>query len=146
MTCCKELEIVFKKLKKGKAPGLDRISNEMIKTSFVFLQDLFVILFNLILKIGVVPENWCKEIITPVHKSGDPLDLDNYGSIHVLSCLGKFFTNTLDMRSQDVLKKCKIIHCAQIGFTEKHQTTDHIVTLKSLISKHAVVSQKGMFC
>ena len=41
-----------------KAPRLDRISNEMIETSFFFLKGLFVILFNLILKIGVVPENW----------------------------------------------------------------------------------------
>ena len=45
------LEIVLKKLKKGKAPGFDRISDEMIKNSFVFLKDLFVILFNLILKL-----------------------------------------------------------------------------------------------
>ena len=36
VTCSKELEIVLKKLKKGKAPGLDRISNEMSKISFVF--------------------------------------------------------------------------------------------------------------
>ena len=120
MTCSKELEIVLTKLKKGKAPGLDRISNEMIETSLVFLKDLFVILFNLTLKIGVVPENWCKGIITPVHKSGNPLDPDIYRPICLLSCLGKLFTNTINMRLQDVLKKCKMIHCAQIEFTEKH--------------------------
>ena len=88
-----------------------------------------MILFNLILKIGVVPENWCKGIITPVHKSGDLLDP---------SCLRKFFTSTLNIRLQDVFQKCKIIHFAQIGFTEKHQTTDHIITLKSVISKHVL--------
>ena len=48
----------------------------------------------------------------------------------------KFLTHTQDIRLQDVLKKCKIIHCAQIGFTEEHRTTHHIITLKSLISKH----------
>ena len=47
------------------------------------------------------------------------------------------------MRLQDVLKKCKIIKCAQIGFAEKHQTT-YIITLKSLISKHvSSVKQVG---
>ena len=63
--------------------------------------------------------------------------------VNVLSCLGKFFTNTLNMRLQDVLKKCKIIHCAQIGFTENHRTTDYIVTLKSLISKHLSSVNRG---
>ena len=115
----------------------------MTKTSFAFLKDLFVILFNVMLKIGVVPENWCKGIIIPIHKRGDPLDPDNYRPMRGLSCLGKFFTNTLNMRLQDVLKKCKIIHCAQIGTTEKHRTTDHIITLKSLISEHVSLVNRG---
>ena len=102
-----------------------------------------MILFNLILKIGVVPENWRKGIITPVHKSDDPLDPDNYRAICVLSCLGKVFTNTLDMRLQDVFKKCKFILCVKIWFTEKHRITDHIVTLKSLISKHVSSVNRG---
>ena len=36
VTCFEELEIVFKKLRKGKAPGFDRILNEMTKTSLFF--------------------------------------------------------------------------------------------------------------
>ena len=47
------------------------------------------------------------------------------------------------MRLQNVLKKCKIIHCAQIGFTEKCRTTDHIITLKSLISEHVLSVNRG---
>ena len=84
-------------MKQVKAPGLDRISNETIKILFVFLKDLFVILFNLILKISVFPESFCQGIITPVHKDGNPLDADNYRPACVLICLGKFFTNTLNM-------------------------------------------------
>ena len=47
------------------------------------------------------------------------------------------------MRLQNVLKKCKIIHCAQTGFTEKYRTTDHIITLKSLISEHVLSVNRG---
>ena len=83
-----------------------------------------MILFNQTLKIGVFLDSWCKGIITPVHKSGDPLNPDTYRPTCVLICLGKFFTNTLNMRLQDAFKKRKIIHCAQIGFTEKHRMTD----------------------
>ena len=104
-----------------------------------------MVLINLILKISVLPESWCKGVITPVHKGGDPFDPDNYRPICVLS-LEKFLTRTLSMRLQNVLKKCKIIHCAQIGFTEKHRTTDHIATLKSLISKDvSSVSRGGIY-
>ena len=47
------------------------------------------------------------------------------------------------MRPQGAFKKCKIIHCAQTEFIEKHRTTDHIVALKSLISERVSSVNKG---
>ena len=28
--------------------------------------------------LGVVPSIWCKGVISPIHKSGDPLNPENY--------------------------------------------------------------------
>ncbi len=53
------------KLKNGKSPGLDQISNEIIKTSFPLMTKAFLRLFNLILDSEYVPENWCKGVISP---------------------------------------------------------------------------------
>ena len=111
----------MKILKLGKAPGLDRISNEMIKYSFDFLKNCHVKLFNLILKTGIVPRIWCKGLITPEHKNGDPSNPDNFRPICVLSCLCKFSTNILNSRLMDLCKKHNLIHALQIGFFRRLQ-------------------------
>ena len=111
-----ELKNIIKILKLGRAPGLDRILNEMIKYSFDFLKNCYVKLFNLILKTGIVPRIWCKGSITLVHKKGDPSNPDNFRPICVLSCLSRFLTNILNSRLMDVCKKHNLIHASQIGF------------------------------
>ena len=103
----KELITVIKELKNGKAPGLDRVSNEMIKA--------YIKLFNFVMTVGIVPTIWCKGLISPIHKSGDPLNPENYRPICVLSCIqqvAKKFTNT---RLTESLNKNNVIHKAQIG-------------------------------
>ena len=55
--------------------------------------------------------------------------------IYYFSCLCKFFTNLLNSRLYTLMKG-KIINPVQIGFVENHRTTDHIFTLKMIISKH----------
>ena len=107
----------------------------MIKCSFETLRNCFVKLFNLIRTVGYIPNIWCKGLITPVHKNGDPTEPDNFHPICVLSCVCKFFTNVLNNRLTLVCKKEKLIHCSQIGFLENYRTTDDIFSLKTLINK-----------
>ena len=108
----------------------------MIKCSFEILKNYFVELFNLILAVGYTPIIWCKGLITPVHKNGEPTEPDNFRPICVLSCVCKFFTNVLNNRLTLVCKKEKLIHCSQIGFLENYRTTDHIFSLKTLLNKY----------
>ena len=138
-----ELKRILKLLKSGKSPGVDRISNEMLRYSFPILKHCFVKLFNLVLKAGDAPEIWCKGLISPVHKKGDPTNPDNYRPICVLSCLCKFFTNMLNSRLVEVCKKEKLIHVSQIGFKKRHRTTDHLFSLKTLINNSTIGAQRG---
>ena len=108
LTSGAELKKIVKSLKNGKSPGIDRVSNEMIKRSFAILENCFVKLFNLILTVGCVPDIWCKGLITPVHKKGDSSNPDNFRTICVLSCLCRMLTNCLNRRlveTQCVKKK-----------------------------------------
>ena len=115
----------------------------MIKASFDTLRKAYAKLFNLALTVGEVPNIWCKGLITPVFKNGDAFNPENYRPICVLSCLCKFFTNALNIRLSGSTKRCKIINHVQIGFSENHRTTDHIFTLKSIISKNVSNSTRG---
>ena len=130
-------------MKNGKAPGLDRVSNEMIKASFEILKGACIKLFNFVMTIGIVPSIWCKGLISPIHKSGDPLNPENYRLICVLSCICKFFCNLLNTRLTGSLNENNIIHKAQIGFVKNHRTSDHVITLKSVIAKHVNTTSRG---
>ena len=137
-----ELEKNIKKLKNGKAPGQDRISNEMIKASYPVIHKAYLKLFNLIFSSQHVPENWCKSIITPIHKSGNKMDPDNYRPICVTSCIAKLFCTLLNDRLTSLFKAHDIINPAQIGFINKHRTSDNLFTLKTLINKHVYNNTK----
>ena len=86
-TNAKELRKYSRSLQKGESPGLDRILNEMIKSSFEALKYLYINYSILFSKFEGSGEAWCKDLITPVYRSGDP---GNYRPICVLSCLGTF--------------------------------------------------------
>ena len=79
LTSGAKLKKIVRSLKhNGKSPGIDRVSNEIIKHSFTILEKCFVKLFSLILIAGCVPNIWCKWLITPVHKKGDSSNPDNF--------------------------------------------------------------------
>ena len=76
----KEIKKSIKKLKAKKAAGLDRISNEMLKCSFPYLS-VFVKLFNLIFEAMTISPIWCQGLISPLFKSDDKLNPENYRPI-----------------------------------------------------------------
>ena len=87
----KEIKSLSKKLKNKKTAFSDKVNNEMIKTSINFLYPAYQKLFNLVLQCGIYPDLWCEGSITPIFKSGDLSDPNNYRGICVSSCIGKFF-------------------------------------------------------
>ena len=125
-----------KKIKSKKAAYSDRINNEMIKYSVDVLANGFTKLFNTILKSGNFPSPWCEGLISPIFKSGNKLDPNNYRGICVSSSLGKFFCSVLNDRLINFLKTKELLHPSQIGFIPGNRTTDHIFTLKPLHNKY----------
>ena len=73
-----EIRNATKKLKRNKSTYSDRIKNEMLKYSINFMLQAYVKLFNLILKAGIFPTQWCEGLITPIFKSDDRSDCNNY--------------------------------------------------------------------
>ena len=130
-------------LKNKKACGVDKISNEMIKSSIYLLSTVYRKLFNIVLNSGNFPESWSLSIITPIFKAGVRNDPGNYRGTCVSSCLGKFFCSILNERLINYYDKNNIIHQSQIGFRPGFRTSDHIFTLRTLVDRYVNTVKQG---
>ena len=112
----------------------------MLKSGQTQLIPCLVLLFNFCLANTCYPQSWAKGYISPIFKSGDPTDPNNYRGITITSNLGKLFNTILNNRLDKFLKQNNLIHTAQIGFTKHARTTDHCFILKTLVDN--IVIQK----
>ena len=137
----KEIIDAVKSLKNNKSSGIDSLLNEMFKCATEPLLKSLSKIFNLVLSTGSFPILWSKSIITPLFKSGEKTDPNNYRGIAVGSCLSKIFTKILNSRLNLFLEKRKLSCPEQIGFCKGKRTTDHMFILKTLVSDK--YTQKG---
>ena len=129
-----ELLKALRKLKKGKSCSIDLISNEMLQNLTPLCIKALLKTFNHSLASGLYP--WHTSVITPIYKSGNPFNPDNYRAIAVGSCMGKLFSSIL----LDRLLRFKNLYCPdpkeQLGFSKGAQTNDHVFTLKTMVDKY----------
>ena len=64
-----EIKSVVQKLKNGKSAGSDNILNEYIKYTLDDMLAIYVLLFNVILDKGIIPESWTEGIMIPIYKN-----------------------------------------------------------------------------
>ena len=140
-----EIQELIKKLPNNKSGGIDNIINEYLKNSPINVICLITDLFNLVLKSGVVPTDWCKGIIFPLHKKGSTSDPNNYRGITLLSVIGKLFTSALNHRLSLYLENIGLIGEEQAAFKPKYSTTDHIFTLHSILQLY-LKNNKRLYC
>ena len=138
-----ELKASLKKLKNGKASGIDGITNEVLKASPPNLQKALTKLFNECLDKGIYP--WNQTVISPLHKKGDINNPDNYRAIAVGSNMGKLFSSILLQR----LLQFRQLSCPdtenQLGFCQEAQTVDHVYTLNTCIEKQVKKLKKRLY-
>ena len=142
-----EIYLGVKELKNRKAPGIDKIINEFIKSSFNEMKLVYVDLFNRILNDGHIPEAWTIGSITPIYKNkGDKKDFNNYRGITILSCLGKLFTSVINARLNRYANEVNLINENQTGFRKKYSTLDHIFLLKNFIDIFVKNHNRKLYC
>jgi hypothetical protein len=56
----------------------------------------------------MIPDDWCKGIIKPLHKSGSIYDLNNYRGITLTSNVNKVFSKILETLILDFISKSEI--------------------------------------
>ena len=92
-------------------------------------------MYNLALKKSLITSKWCLDIITPIHKEESNSNPDNYRGICVMNSLLKVLCLLMNKRLDNHCEENKIINIGQIGFKKNSRTSDHLLTLKTIINK-----------
>ena len=94
----------------------------------------------------VYPSMWRENMIKSIYKGGGTMDTNNYRGIAISSCFSKLICKILFNRLDKYLEDNSIIGSEQIGFRKHCRTTDHILTLKTLIDKAFKASSSLYAC
>jgi len=128
-----EMVEVIRNLKKGKAPGIDNITVELIKNGG---PDLLERIFDLLIQIWEqekMREEWEIGVICPIFKKGDRRECSNYRGITLLNIVYKIFTclmyNRLIKYSERNLGEY------QAGFRPSRSTVDQIHVVRQILEK-----------
>lgn len=123
-----EVERIIKELKKG-SPGPDGIRTEVLKQTYkLFIRPLVHIL-NLSLTQGIFPSELKIARVSPIFKSGDPMEVKNYRPISILNAFSKLFEKIMYSRLFDFLTANSILYDLQFGFRKKYNTSNALIYL-----------------
>ena len=89
----------IRKLKNGKACGVDQIPNEFLKQGGSSFINALVDFFNLCKLYESYPDQWFQGFIKPIHKEGSKEMLSNYRGITVTSNIYKVFVSLMECQS-----------------------------------------------
>ena len=100
-----EIKESIKYFKSKKVPGLDNITNEMIKCSDSNMIEHQQTLFNNVMESGYYPTSWNQGLICSIYKLSKKDVPNNYRGITLSNCLGKLFNTILYNRLQNEIQK-----------------------------------------
>ena len=100
---------------------------------------------NLCLEKSLVSKSICYDIIYPIFKDGIKSKPENYRGICISSALLKLLTSLMNERLKAQVNKINLINKNQIGFRESSRTSDHILTLKSIVKKYVTIGKEKLY-
>lgn len=122
---------IIMNLKKSNSFGMDNVSANMLKSVVHYILSPLTYLINWSLSEGVFPEDLKIAKIIALHKKGDPLTIDNYRPISLLSSVSKILERTVYNRIIDFCTKHEILCAEQHGFRKGRSTQTGILSFLS---------------
>ena len=111
----------------GKADGLDGIPSCLLELSFTLIASSQTHIFNLVISIGIIPNDWKSARVTPIFKADSKVDPANYRPIFVLSVIAKLFEKAIFNQVYTYLNDNKLLSKYQSGF--RHSTLTALIDI-----------------
>ncbi|KAK3547532.1 hypothetical protein QTP86_021516, partial [Hemibagrus guttatus] len=122
-----EVTEVVQQLLGGKAPGVDEIRPEYLKSLDVVGLSLLTRLCNIAWRSGTVPPDWVTRVVVPLFKKGDRRVCSNYRGITLLSLPGKVYSRVLERRVRPVLEgSWEFAQPVHMCFVDLEKAFDHV--------------------
>lgn len=130
-----EIDEALRRMKLKKTCGCDGIPMEAWKYAGSGLKKGMIMLLKQIWKEEVIPEDWKRSIIVPLHKRGDREQVGNYRGISLLCSGYKIYAQILNKRLQREVESKGMLPESQSGFRRGRSTIDNIFILDHLIQR-----------
>ena len=126
------MENALRRMKKGKADGLDELPVEVWKCMGEVGIEFLTRLFNRLFMGERMPEEWRRNVLIPIYKNkGDAQWCGNYREIKLMSHTIKIWERIIEARLRDRVEISK----QQYGFMPGKGTTDAMFALRNVNGK-----------
>ena len=119
---------LLKSLDVNKVVGLDCISARLLRKTTPAISHSLTSLFHYSLESGSVASEWKLARVTPVPKTRNSEEVNNFRPISVLSVVAKVPERIVHRQLYEYLQWHSILHGAQSGFRPQHTTQDVLVS------------------
>lgn len=130
----REFQDALDSMKKGKSPGYDGMSIELIKEGGDLVKECLLDIINQSWLDSTAVEDWGKTIILPCYKNkGDSSKCENYRGISLLCHAAKLYEHILEKRARAIIEPK--LGEEQYGYRKDRSTSDLIFALRMVIEK-----------
>jgi len=130
-----ELKVAIGRLKYNKAPGSDKIPNEIWKWWPEADLEGLVEEFEACRLSNNFPENWKDSDIKWLYKKGDPMLMENYRPIALGNTAYKLFMRIMTNRLEEFVETTGVVSEEQQGFRTDRSCAAAIIMLKTMIAR-----------
>lgn len=131
-----EIENLISTLKNDSAPGLDGITNTLVKVIRPYISTPLTYIYNLSFSSGCFPNTWKVASVIPIHKDGPRDSPSNYRPISLLSVFSKLLEKLMNKRLRAFLETNNLLSSRQFGFRTHISTEDAVQKLVNLVVTH----------
>ena len=113
----------------AKATGYDKIPKKLLKIAAPHICQSLTSLFNLSIETNIFPHKFGIANVSPLFKTGDHTDKDNYRPISVIPTVARIFERIIYEQLYTYLIENELINPQQSGFRSLHSTVTALLDL-----------------